>query len=176
MKKYLLILFLITLFIIINCSCSMFNNDDLGNIPLDIPNHVLYGMLHTNGADYITVIDMEKDSIIGYYRVTKEGECIGDFCLGSDNFLYLTIDPLLSSSNEVRIFDPKKGKIVGEITTEYYPQTIFLLPENKAFIFHYFVKAGDSAVTNSVIDLTNKTVIKKIISYLGGTGFQEMFT
>jgi hypothetical protein len=174
MKKNLLILLFIFL-IISSCNCNLFNNDDLGNTPLDIPDYVLYGMLHTNGVDYITVIDMEKDSIVGYYRVTKEGEYIGDFCLGSDNLLYITISPLEKISSEIRIFDPKEGKIVGKIIDEYSPEIIFPLPNDEAFVFHYFVQAGDSATTNSILDLKNKIVIKKIISNLGGPGYKEIF-
>jgi len=176
MKNNLLILLFI-LFILSSCNCNLFDIDALGNTPLDIPEYVLYGLLRTDKGDYITVIDMEKDTIVGYYRVTKEGkdEYIGDFCLGYDNLLYMTISPLDKISSEIRIFDPKEGKIVGKIIDEYCPETIFLLPNDEAFVFHYFVLAGDSAVTNSIVDLKNRLVIKKIISYLGGTGYCEIF-
>ncbi len=179
MKKNLLILLFI-FFIISSCNCNLFNNDDLGNTPISIPEYALYGMLKTNEADYVAVIDMEKDSIVGYQRITKEREYIEDFCLGSDNLLYIPITysylyMVEEIGNEIRILDPKEGTIEGTITTEYCPQVIFLLPDNKAFVFHYFVKTGDTAMTNSIIDLDKRIVIKKIISYLGGGGENDIF-
>jgi len=172
MKKNLLILLFIFI-IISSCNCNLFNNDDLGNTPISIPEYALYGMLKTNEADYVAVIDMEKDSIVGYQRITKEREYIEDFCLGSDNLLYIPITYsylyiVEEIGNEIRILDPKEGTVEGTITTDYCPKSITLLPDNKAFVFHYFVKTGDTAETNSIIDLGGKAVIKKIISYLGG--------
>ena len=179
MKKNLLILLFI-LFIISSCSCNLFNNDDLGNTPLDIPEYVLYGRLVTNEANYVTVIDMEKDSIIGYQKITKEREYIEDFCLGSNNLLYIPITYsylyiIEEDGTEIRILDPKEGTIEGSITTDYCPKHIKLLPNNKAFVFHYFVKTGDTATTNSIVDLNAKVVIRKIISYLGGGVIEEIF-
>lgn len=165
-----------------NCNCSMFNNDDLNNTPLDIPDYVLYGMLHTNKGYYITIIDMEKDSIVGYYRVSKKDEFIDDFCIRNDNF-YVTMSftdmfgPIgPTGGNDIKVISSEFGTEIGNIETASSPSSIFVLPNNKAFVFHYFIESGDSAMTNSIIDLDKKTVIKKIISNLGGPGYQEMFT
>ncbi|HAV91886.1 TPA: hypothetical protein DCW38_01730 [candidate division WOR-3 bacterium] len=177
MKKNLLILLFI-FFIISSCNCNLFEDDDFNNTPLDISDYALYGMLQTEGEFYMTVIDMERDSIIGYQQITREYEFVLSFCLGTDNMIYI---PMYYAhfdwdvGNEIRIFDPKEGRITGAIKTEYFPVSISLLPDNKAFLFHYFVKTGDTAMTNSIIDLGGKVVIKKIISYLGNVIDREIF-
>uniref|UniRef100_A0A7C4U675 YncE family protein n=1 Tax=candidate division WOR-3 bacterium TaxID=2052148 RepID=A0A7C4U675_UNCW3 len=171
------------LFIIIisSISCSIFDNkeEELNNTPIELPEYVCYALHqdYSKGSFYITIIDMEKDSIVCNHRVSIK-EWIEDFCLGPDNMLYLPVSEksLEGGSGEVvYIFDPSSGKREGEIKTSKSPTDIFRISDNEAFIFHYFRYYGDTASVNTVIDLQEKNVRKKILANIGGTGYNEIF-
>ncbi len=156
---------------------SCFKEEDLGNKPIDIPEYVCYALFRAGEddnsvRDYIIVIDMEKDSIIGIHKVSTKGHWVTDFCLGRDGYLYF----VLITAGYVQKFDPKKGEIIDELKIPSSAGSIYSIPNDEAFILQYFRGAGDTALENSVIDLKNFTYKKKIDAYLGGCAYRgEVF-
>ncbi len=93
--------------------------------------------------------------------------------------LYIPIDLKVFDNvpgNYVNIFDPEKGEVIGKIDIGINcPSTIHRLPNDEAFVFHYFKPAGDTDFVQTVIDLKTKTFRKKIVKDLGCIGNREIF-
>ena len=164
---------------VLTASCKKFHSfPELNNAPIELPEYVLYAHHIARGKDgaCIAVIDVEKDTIVGYRNISVGYEYITDFCLGRDGMLYLALaDKKLSFGNVVRVFDPAKGVIIDEITTPPCPQSIYALPNDEALIIHHFFRAGDTAATNTVLDLAKRVVRKKIIANIGFGMQDEVF-
>jgi hypothetical protein len=169
------LLFLILFIIFTGC----FRDEEINNTPIKIPEYVGFLMFRDLEApDHthkIAVIDLEKDSIIGEHIVTRKG-FIESFCLGPDGMLYIPYEceefPI--AGKIVSVFDPEMGEEICRINTPRSPVTIHRLPNDEAFIFHYFRPFGDSDWVNSVIDLKTRTFKKKIYGLWGTSANQEI--
>ncbi len=171
MRNVFVILIILTLFGCFNCQ----KEEELNNKPIDIPEYVCYALFRAgednSAKDYIVVIDTQKDSVLGIHQVSKKGEWVVDFCLYDDRYLFF----ILQTSSYVRKFDAEKGEIIGELKTPAIGGgSILSIPNDEAFIVHGFKISGDSACVNSVIDLKSFTYRKKLITNLGGAGYDEL--
>lgn len=154
--------FSVFLFIVLIVCCK--KPDELNNTPIEIPSCVAYALRHISGAVTVTVIDMEKDSIVGIHRVATGRELLWDLALGPDSMLYLTmVDKDLDHTGKViRIFDPGKGEIIKDVEVDLDPERIYTLPNGKAIIAHQLQRFIDTSFITTVFDMHSQSV-KKII-------------
>jgi YVTN family beta-propeller protein len=138
--------------------------DELNNTPIEIPPYAAYALRHISGEVTVTVIDMEKDSIVGIQRAATGREYLSDLALGPDSMLYLTMSDkdLDHTGKVIRIFDPGKGKIIEDVEVDLDPERIYALPNGKALIAHQLRRFIDTAFITTVFDMHSQSV-KKII-------------
>ncbi|MEO0115084.1 MAG: hypothetical protein ABIK93_06365 [candidate division WOR-3 bacterium] len=149
--------------------------DELNNTPIGIPPYVAYALRHVGGAVTVTVIDMEKDSIVGIHRVAKGREYLSDLALGPDSMLYLTMSDkdLDHTGKVIRIFDPEEGKIIKDVEVDLDPERIYALPNGKAIIAHQLRRFIDTSFITTVFDMRSQNVRKiiKMKTILGSVLF-----
>ncbi len=168
---------ILILFFLGNCKIWT-KSEKLDNEPVKIPEYVLYAHYIARGEDAcITIIDMEKDSIVGRHKISTGSEYITDFCLGPDGMLYFTVSDKnwTELGTTVKIFDPHTGEVQGKIKVDARPCVIWRVPNNEAFVFHYRRALSDSLFFNTVIDLVTHKVRKIIKANLGGIPSSELF-
>ena len=139
--------------------CHRNASNDLNNTPIQIPHNVAYALRHVRGNE-ITVIDMDRDSIVGIQRAAVNGELLWDMTVGPDGMLYLTLcdKDLDHTGRVIRVFDPGKGVIVTDIEVDPDPERIYALPDGSAVIAHQLCRADDGTFATTLLDMAGKKV------------------
>jgi YVTN family beta-propeller protein len=129
----------------------------INNSPIQIPADVAYVFRSIRGANTVTVIDMDRDSIVGIQEVAVDDEVLWDMALGPDGMLYFTecwkdFDYI---GDVIRVFNPGKGVMVGDIAVAYDPMCIYDLPDGRAVIAH---EEDDSTFATTIIQMAARKV------------------
>ena len=137
-------------------------SDKLNNPQIQIPRNVAYALRHMGGDVTVTIIDMDRDSIVGIQRVAINDEFLWDMAIGPDGMLYLTMcdKDLDNFGKAIRVFDPGKGVIVSDIEVDPVPMQIYALPDGSAIIDHQFCRDTDGTFATTLLDMVGKKVKK----------------
>lgn len=131
--------------------------DKLNNSQIQIPSDVAYALRAVKGEETVTVIDMDRDSIVGIQRTAVDDEIIFDMAIGPDGMLYLTMpmSDLDHTGELIRVLDPGKGVIVRDIVVAFDPMQIYALPDGRAVIGH---QQEDSTFATTILDMAARKV------------------
>jgi hypothetical protein len=129
----------------------------INNPQIQIPSNVAYALRAMRGDVTVTVIDMDRDSIVGIQKVAVDDEVLWDMTLGPDGMLYLTeCDKDFDHYGKVvRVFDPGKGVIVSDIEVDPDPVRIYALPDGRAVIAHTL---DDGTFATTVLQMAERKV------------------
>jgi hypothetical protein len=135
--------------------CS--SSDKLNNPQIQIPGNVAYALRHVRGDITVTVIDMDRDSIVGIQRAAVNDELLWDMAIGPDGMLYLTMceKDFDHYGKVIRVFDPGKGVIVSDIEVDPDPVQIYGLPDGRAVIAHTL---DDGTFATTVLQMAERKV------------------
>jgi DNA-binding beta-propeller fold protein YncE len=144
------------------CTPSAHNpeTDKLDNPQIRIPANVAYALSAVDAS--VTVIDMDRDSIVGIQQTAVDDEIISDMAIGPDGMLYLAMcnSDLDHAGKVIRVFDPGKGAIVMDIEVDPDPERIYALPDGSALIDHQVCGADSGKYATTLLDMAGKKVKK----------------
>ncbi len=140
---------------------------DLGNTPIDLPEHVGYALSTTPSGSYIAIIDLANHEIVGVHAVGRNREYAEDFAIAPNGNLFIPINSHGdTASNIIRVIDPATGKIVDEIEVSWGPRMINAVPGGKAIVEHNLLPYGEDTYACDVIDMNTNILVDTL--YLDG--------
>lgn len=163
-KSLLSCILLVTLVGCVGC-----NSEDDGygwGDPLPIPDHPAFIWNSGPDANTITILDLDKEEIVGYRQVLPRKYCTYDFAVLGKNELFFGIDYFDVPSelgDEIIIVDPSlEEQKLGSISTYPSPAYIYPISRNKAIIGHPFRSYQDTVWTLTLIDMQERKLVKEL--------------
>jgi hypothetical protein len=159
------LLFTILLIVLAGCvGCNQDESYDWGD-PLAIPDHPAFIANFGPETNTITVLDLDKEEIVGRRRVLPEKTCADDFAVWGTKELFFCIDYAKFDTElgeEITIIDPTlQDQKIGEIKTYPSPAGIYPLSDGRAFMRHAFCSYQDTAWTTTLIDMNSKKALEE---------------
>lgn len=152
----------ILLIALAGCGCSIDESYDWGD-PVSIPDHPAYIANFGPETNTITVLDLDKEEIVGRRRVLPERTDADDFAVWGKKELFFCIDWVrfdIELGEEVTIIDPSlQMQKIGAIPTYPCPAEIYPISGDKAFLAHTFRSYQDSFWTTTLIDMQTRKVL-----------------
>lgn len=152
----------ILLIALAGCGCSIDESYDWGD-PVSIPDHPAYIANFGPETNTITVLDLDKEEIVGRRRVLPERTDADDFAVWGKKELFFCIDYARFDTElgeEVTIIDLSlQMQKIGAIPTYPSPAEIYPISGNKAFLEHAFRSFQDSFWTTTLIDMGTRKVL-----------------
>ena|GEM_PF-2755956 len=147
------------LLILLSGCCKHFEFD---TTPLNLP--VYSGFVYSLSSGYITVIDLEKDIVIGKEEIAiRRGgklENVYDIMV-YNNLIYGTLNERQAfeeGSDVLRVLNPSTGE-VKEVKVGLAPNKIYRVGEDMAFVSTNLIYYSDGKVRHYIFDLKKGRVI-----------------
>jgi len=156
----------ILLVVLAGCvGCNQDESYDWGD-PVSIPDHPAFIANFGPETNTITVLDLDREEIVGRRRVLPQRTDADDFAVFDKKELFFCIDYAKFDTelgDEVTIIDPSlQDQKIGEIKTYPSPARIYPVSGDKAFLEHTFRSFQDSFWTTTLIDMRARKVLKEL--------------
>lgn len=155
-----------SILLVVLVGCVGCNREDDGygwGDPLPIPEHPAFIWNSGPDANTITILDLDKEEIVGRRQVLPRRYVSYDFAVYGKSTLLFPIDYFdipVELGDEVIIVDPSlQEQKVGTISTYPSPASIDPIRGNKSILAHAFRSHSDSLWTTTLMDMQERTVL-----------------